>query len=145
MAKTLKSIVQIIMVHYEIHGLVLNSENLLIIRWPLFSLFFFHFKIILIELTWNFLQKWSHEKSLNRFYLFFFFFYCTVLYRFCHTSTWICHRYTRVPHPETPSLLPPCTIPLGHPSAPAPSIQYDALNLNWWLVSYMILYMFASF
>ena len=26
--------------------------------------------------------------------------------------------YTRVPHPEPPSLLPPCTIPLGHPSAP---------------------------
>ena len=25
---------------------------------------------------------------------------------------------TRVPHPEPPSLLPPCTIPLGHPSAP---------------------------
>ena len=33
-------------------------------------------------------------------------------------------------------------IPLGHPSAPAPSIQYRALNLDWWLVSYMILYMF---
>ena len=38
--------------------------------------------------------------------------------------------------------LPPRTIPLGHPSAPAPSIQYHALNLGWWLVSYMILYMF---
>ena len=29
------------------------------------------------------------------------------------------------------SLLPPHTIPLGHPSAPAPSIQYRALNLDW--------------
>ena len=28
---------------------------------------------------------------------------------------------TRVPHPEPPSQLPPHTIPLGHPSAPAPS------------------------
>ena len=27
-------------------------------------------------------------------------------------------------------------------SAPAPSIQYRALNLDWRLVSYMILYMF---
>ena len=30
--------------------------------------------------------------------------YFTILYWFCHTSTWICHRYTRVPHPEPPSL-----------------------------------------
>ena len=45
-------------------------------------------------------------------------------------------------HPEPPSLLPPCTIPLGHPSAPAPSIQYHASNLNWLFISYMILYMF---
>ena len=43
----------------------------------------------------------------------------------------ICHRYTRVPHPETPSHLPPYTIPLGHPSAPAPSILYHASNLDW--------------
>ena len=40
--------------------------------------------------------------------------------------------------------LPPCTIPLGCPSAPAPSIQYHASNLDWRLVSYMILYMFQS-
>ena len=29
--------------------------------------------------------------------------------------------YTRVPHPEPSSLLPPRTIPLGRPSAPTPS------------------------
>ena len=40
------------------------------------------------------------------------------------------------------TLLPPRTIPLGRPSAPAPSIQYHASNLDWWFVSYMILYMF---
>ena len=40
------------------------------------------------------------------------------------------------------SLLPPHTIPLGRPSAPAPSIQYRASNLDWQLVSYMILHMF---
>ena len=34
------------------------------------------------------------------------------------------------------------TIPLGRPNAPAPSIQYHALNLDWQLVSYMILHMF---
>ena len=41
-----------------------------------------------------------------------------------------------------PSLLPPHTISLGHPSAPAPSILYPALNLDWRFLSYMILYMF---
>ena len=66
----------------------------------------------------------------------------TILYWFCHISKWICHRYTCVPHPEPSSLIPPHTIPLGRPSAPAPSIQYRALNLDWWLVSYMILYIF---
>ena len=45
-------------------------------------------------------------------------------------------------HPEPPSLLPPCTIPLGHLSAPAPSIQYHASNLNWRFISYMVLYLF---
>ena len=59
--------------------------------------------------------------------------YFTILYWFCHTLTWICHGCTRVPHPEPPSHLPPGTIPLGHPSAPAPSILYpcDSLSLRY--------------
>ena len=40
------------------------------------------------------------------------------------------------------TLLPPRTIPMGRPSAPAPSIQYRASDLDWRLISYMILYMF---
>ena len=68
--------------------------------------------------------------------------YFTILYWFCHISTWICHRCTHVPHPEPLTLLPPCTIPLDPFSAPAPSIQYRASNLDWRFVSYMILYMF---
>ena len=52
------------------------------------------------------------------------------------------NRYTCVPHPDPSSLLPPRTIPLGHPSAPAPNIQYHASNLDWRLISYMILYTF---
>ena len=78
--------------------------------------------------------------------LFFFFnfilFNFTIFYWFCHISKWIHHKYTCVPHSEPSSLLPPGTIPLGRPSAPAPSIQYHASNLEWQLVSYMILYMF---
>ena len=52
------------------------------------------------------------------------------------------HGCTRVPHPEPSSHLPPHTIPLGHPNAPAPSIPYHASNLDWRFISYMILYMF---
>ena len=70
------------------------------------------------------------------------FFNFTILYWFCHISKCIHHMYTCVPHPEPSSLLPPHTIPLGHPSPPAPSIQYHALNLDWRLVSYMTLYIF---
>ena len=76
------------------------------------------------------------------FFYFFLFLNFTILYWFCQISKWIRHRYTCVPHPEPSSLLPPHTLPLGHPSAPAPSIQYHASNLDWRLVSYMILYMF---
>ena len=51
-------------------------------------------------------------------------------------------RCTRVPHPEPPSCLPPHPIPLGHPSAPAPSTLYHASNLDWQSISRMIIYMF---
>ena len=49
---------------------------------------------------------------------------------------------TCVPHPETPTHLPPHPIPLGHPSAPALSTLSHALNLDWWFISHMIIYMF---
>ena len=65
-----------------------------------------------------------------------------ILYWFYHSSTGTCHRCTCVPHPVPTSHLPPRAIPLGHPSAPAPSILCRALNLDWWFISYMVLYMF---
>ena len=66
---------------------------------------------------------------LDAFPLFFFFIYfiswrlITLQYcsGLCHTLTWISHGFTCVPHPEPPSHLPPHPIPLGYPSAPAPS------------------------
>ena len=86
------------------------------------------------------------SQSVFLFFFFYFnfilFFNFTILYWFWHISKWIRHRYTCVPHPEPSSFLHPHTIPLGRPSAPAPSIQYRASNLDWQLVSYMILYMF---
>ena len=74
--------------------------------------------------------------------LFIYFFYFIILYWFCHTLTWIRHGCTRVPHPKPPSHLPPHPIPLGRPSAPAPSTLYHASNLDWWFVSHVIIYMF---
>ena len=67
--------------------------------------------------------------------------YFTILYwyntivQFRHTSKWISHRCTRGPHPEPPSHVPPHTILLGHPSAPAPSILHPASNLDWRFIS----------
>ena len=42
----------------------------------------------------------------------------------------------------TPSHLPPHNISLGHHCAPAPSILYPALDIDWQFISYMIVYMF---
>ena len=74
--------------------------------------------------------------------LFIYLFYFTIVYWFCHTLTWICHVCTCVPHPEPPSHLRPHPIPLGPPSAPAPSTLYHASNLDRWFISHMIIYMF---
>ena len=66
-----------------------------------FSISSFHF--------WK--EKWDSgldgifffKISYSVFFILFFNF--TILYWFCHISTWIRHRYTRVPHPEPSSLL----------------------------------------
>ena len=53
------------------------------------------------------------------FWLLFLFFNFTILYWFCHISTWIRHRYTRVPHPEPSSLPIPSlwVVPVHQPQA----------------------------
>ena len=76
------------------------------------------------------------------FFLIFTLFYFTILYWFCHTLTWIHHGCTCIPKHEPPSHLPPHNISLGHPRAPAPSILYPALDIDWRFLSYMIVYMF---
>ena len=81
-----------------------------------------------------FAMKWWDQMPRSLFFecwgvlFFFILFNFTILYWFCHISKWICHRYTCVPHPEPSPLLPPHTIPLGHPSAPAPSIQLSCIE-----------------
>ena len=77
-------------------------------------------------------------------FFFLIFSYFTVLYWFCHRSTWICHGCTRVPHPERLSHLPPRTIPLSHPSAPAPSILYRTWTgksfLTWYYTCFSAIF-----
>ena len=46
------------------------------------------------------------------------------------------------PNPHPRSYLLPHPIPLGHPSAPAQSTQFYGLNLDWWSVWHMVMYMF---
>ena len=66
--------------------------------------------------------------------------YFTILYWFCHTSTWIHHGRTRVPHPEPTSHLPPHTMPPDHPSAPAPRILYWTWTGDSFLIWYYTCY-----
>ena len=70
------------------------------------------------------------------FWVFFFFFLIFIFFIFLFLY------FSCVPHPEPSSPLPPHTIPLGRPSAPAPSFQHRALNLDWHLISYMTFHMF---
>ena len=89
----------------------------------------------------------SERKGQNPFLLFFFQFYLFIflLYNVVLVLPYIDMNLpwcTCVPHPEPPSHLPPHPIPLGHPSAPAPSTLYHASNLDWRFVSHIITYMF---
>ena len=66
--------------------------------------------------------------------------YCSGFAIHWHGSTMGVHVFpilTPLPPP-----IPSHPIPLGHPSAPAPSTLYHASNLDWRSVSYMIIYMF---
>ena len=60
--------------------------------------------------------------------------YCIGFARYQYESATGIHVFP-ILNPPPSSLLPPRTIPLGRPSAPAPSIQYHASNLDWWFVS----------
>jgi len=80
--------------------------------------------------------------QIHIFFLFFFFLWWSAFIYLFIFSILIKKNYTCVPHPEPSFLLLPHTIPLGRPSAPAPSIQHRALNLDCHLVSYMTFHMF---
>ena len=86
-------------------------------------------------------QKYNDKHLFLKKKIFLFLLYFTILYWFCHTLTWIHHGCTCVPKQEPPSHLPPHNISLGHHRAPAPSMRYPALDIDWWSDSYMIVYM----
>ena len=69
----------------------------------------------------------------------------TMFWWFCHTSTWISHGCTCVPHPEPPSHLPPHPIPQRCPSAPALSTLFHSSNLDWWSIPHMVIHMFQCY
>ena len=73
---------------------------LFLLSFFFFKVFYFYLFFPFIFISWR-LITWQ---------------YCS---GFCHTLTWISHRFTCVPQPEPPSHLLPHPIPLGHPSAPA--------------------------
>ena len=102
------------------------------------------------------LDFWKNHSRIGSGFLFFFFLninlfilieanYFTILYWLCHTLTWICHGVCVFPILNTPSHLPPHPLPLGDPSAPAPSTLYHASNLDWQFVSHTIIYMFQCY
>ena len=73
---------------------------------------------------------------------FFFFFYFTILYWFCHTSTWIHHRCTHVPHPEPP----PSTHPVpSHWVIPVHQLQASCI-LHWtWTGDSLLIWYYTCF
>ena len=82
-------------------------------------------------------------------FYFYFYFFCLLflLYftlQYCMVLPYIDmnpHGCTCVPKHEPPSHLPPHNISLGHHRAPAPSMLYPALDIDWRFDSYMIVYM----
>ena len=77
-----------------------------------------------------------------QFYLFIYFTlqYCIGFAIHWHESAMGVHVFPILNSP--PHHLPPHLIPLGHPSAPAPSTLYHASNLDWQFISHVIIHMF---
>ena len=86
--------------------------------------FYFHFFIFIF-----FILKFL-------FLLYFTLQYCIGFALHWHESTTGAHAFPNLNHP--PPHLPPHNISLGHHRAPAPSMLYPALNIDWRFDSYMI-------
>ena len=82
--------------------------------------------------------KQDSKQTCRSFYFIFTLQYCIGFAIIDLNPLWV----TCISHPESLSHLPPNPLPLGHPSAPAPSTLYHASNLDWRFVLYIIFYMF---
>ena len=116
-----------------------TGKNIALTRWTFVGKVMSLLLNMLSRLVKTFLPR--SKRLLLKIFIFTLF-YFTVLYWFCHTLTWIHHGCTWAPKHESLSHLPPHTISLDHPHAPAPSILYPVLNTDWHFISYMIVYMF---
>ena len=68
------------------------------------------------------------QKDIKTFIFIYLFFYFTILYWFCHTSTCIRHGCTRVPHPE-PLLPPPSPYhPSGSSQCTSPKLPVSCIE-----------------
>ena len=75
---------------------------------------------------------WGCDWYSNLFFFFFFtLFFFTILYWFCHTSTWIHHWCTWVPNPEPPSHLPSHIIFTFHFHALEKEMETHSSVLAW--------------
>ena len=101
-----------------------------------FCLFFFLFCFVFC-----FFKKFYWILFYFNFILFLNFTNCISFAKYQNESATGIHVFP-ILNPPPSSLLPPHTIPLGRLCALAPSFQYHASNLDWQLISYMILYMF---
>ena len=79
----------------------------------------FCIQVVPVCVTSNSVLGLNFLRALSRISFFMLFFNFTILYWFWKISTWICHRYTRVPHPEPSSLPVPSlwVIPVHQPQA----------------------------
>ena len=90
------------------------------------------------------MAKWLSKRTVSIFQLLKeHFFFCLFIYftlQYC--IGFVIHWLESATSVHVFPLLPPHPIPLGHPSAPAPSTLYHASNLDWQFISHMIIYMF---
>ena len=99
-------VIQEVLIGYLLKIFFFNSTARLWSYLP-FLYFFLNFIIILLLFIYFFTSQFCIGFAIHQ-----------------HASATGVH--VRVPHPEPLSHLPPHTIPLGHPSAPAPSFLYSA-------------------
>ena len=97
----------------------------------------------------RFFTVWATRWLWNSFYLFMYLNWriITNCDGFCHKSTWIDHRHTRVPSilspPPTP--LPPHPIPPGCHTALALGALLHTSNSHWLFILHMAIYMSQLF